>query len=90
MVNKDNRPSKRTAADIDFDYTYGKLYEAVDKCDNIAIEWSAASTRSNEIALCRKEITESQYMERKQKISSMVASFSYNCNCSSKKQPVML
>ena len=84
MVNGHlEKSSTRTPARIEFGYTFGKLNEAVDKCDNSALEWGAASTRSNEIGLCRKEITESEYNDQRQKISGMIASFSYNCKCSS-------
>ena len=69
--------------DRDFDYAFNKLNKAVDKCDNNALEWVMASTRSNEKALSKKEITENTYMDRQQKITGLVASFQYHCKCSS-------
>jgi len=81
---------ERTPSRIEFDYTFGKLSKAVDKCDNSALEWGVAATRTNEIGLCRKEFTQNEHMDQQQKISSMIASFSYNCKCSNVKSAQML
>ena len=91
MVNgKFERQIRRTPANIEFDYTFGKLNDSVEKCDNGSLEWVAAATRSNEIARYREEITENEYRERQQKISGLIASFSYNCNCSAIRKAPML
>ncbi len=74
----------------DFEYSFDKLNKSVDKCDNSALEWIMTSVRSNEKALCKGEITESIYNDRQQKISGLVANFSYNCRCTTVSKAQML
>ena len=88
MVN--GRPTSRITSERDFNYAFDKLNKAVDKCDNSALEWVMASIRSNEKALCKGEITENTYMDRQQKVTSLVADFQYNCRCSPRSQVQML
>ena len=74
----------------EFSYVFDKLNKAVDKCDNSSLEWVAAATRRNEKDLYKEDIMEDTYLERQQKISSLIASFSYNCISYPKTQPIML
>lgn len=74
----------------EFSYVFDKLDKAVDKCDNSALEWVAATTRINEKDLYKGDIMKETYLERQQKISSLIANFSYNCQSSPKSQPIML
>lgn len=69
----------RTPARIEFDYTFVKFHDAVDKCDNSTISWGVAATRANALGLCRKEFTESEYGYQEKKISDMSKNFSKNC-----------
>lgn len=84
------KPAPRITSGKDFDYTFDKLNNAIDKCDNSALEWVMASIRSNEKALCKGEITENTYMDRQQKVTGLVADFQYNCRCSPRSQVQML
>ncbi len=70
----DGRTSRITS-ERDFNYAFDKLNKAVDKCDNNALEWVMASIRSNENALCKREITENTYMDRQQKITKLSCKF---------------
>lgn len=78
------RPTPRDVLERDFNIVFDELNKAVEKCDNSALEWAMSSIRSNEKALCKKEITESTYLERQQKVTNLIADFSYNCECSHK------
>ncbi len=84
------RSTTRITPEREFSYAFDKLNKAVDKCDENALEWVMASIRSNEKALCKGEITNNEYMDQQQKISSLVANFIYNCRCHGKSQPMML
>lgn len=84
------KPVSRIASEKDFNYAFDKLNNVIDKCDNSALEWVMASIRSNEKALCKGEITENTYMDRQQKVTSLVADFQYNCRCSPRSQVQML
>lgn len=84
------RSTSRITSEKEFDYAFDKLNKSVDKCDENALEWVMASIRSNEKALCKGEITDSKYSDQQQKVSSLVASFTYNCRCHGKSQPLML
>lgn len=80
MTNR--RPTPREVLERDFNIVFNELNKAVEKCDNSALEWIMSSIRSNEKALCKKEITEDKYLEQQQKVTNLVSGFSYNCKCS--------
>lgn len=87
MTNEKTKPQSEKTS---FDYTFDKLNKAVDKCDNSTLEWVVASTRTNEIDFCKREITESIYKYRQKSVIDLIANFSYNCRCSQKTQTMML
>lgn len=74
----------RITSEIEFNYAFDKLKKAVQYCDNSALEWVMASIRSNEKALCKKEITDDKYMDQQQKITGLVTDFSHICRCAPK------
>ncbi len=73
-----------TTSEKEFNYSFDKLNQAVEKCDINVLEWVMASIRNNEKALCKGEITDNIYMDQQQKVSGLVLSFQYHCKCSSK------
>jgi hypothetical protein len=84
------KSKSKVAPEKEFSYVFDKLNKAVDKCDDSALEWVAASTRVNEKALHKGDIMEDTYMERQQQITSLLLNFSYNCRCSPRTQTMML